>query len=51
MAAKGVMTLVWDMFENSGGLQYYMLFRALHDKDLSLNERERRRREIERLTR
>lgn len=50
MAAKGVVTLVWNLFEQSGSLQYYLMFRAM-DKDFGKSEQERRREEIERLTR
>lgn len=49
MPAKGVGTLVWDMFENSGSPQYYLLYAAVLANRKSRRERERE--EIEKLTR
>ncbi len=50
MAVKEITSIVWNMFENSGSLGYYLLFRKL-DKDAWKSPQERQREEIERLTR
>jgi|GEM_PF-4673571 len=50
MTAKGVRNLVWDLFQNTGQLQYYVMYRVL-DKDFGKSAQRRRREEIERLTR
>ncbi len=48
MTAEGVDAIVWDMFQQSGSMQYYLMFRALQGNK---SRKEREREEIERLTR